>query len=57
MLDYISKRIVAAALSSASVIIMLQATILPGIFDFLTDLVLLAIIWLVGTIAKEKRSG
>jgi hypothetical protein len=44
----LKRKITAAAISAAAVIIVLQATVLPGLFDFVTDLILIALIWIVG---------
>ncbi|BCH33234.1 hypothetical protein MesoLjLc_51640 [Mesorhizobium sp. L-8-10] len=54
MPEWLQKRIQAAALSTASVIVVLQATILPGIFDFITDLMLIGIIWIAGKSGNRK---
>lgn len=48
------KRILAAALSTASVIVFLQATVLPGIFDLVTDLMVIGLIYVVGKVSKDS---
>jgi uncharacterized membrane protein len=49
---WLRKRVTAAALSAASVIIALQL-ITPGVFDFIFDLILLGIIAVVGRLANR----
>lgn len=51
--SWIRKRITASALSAASALIVLKL-ILPGIFDFIIDLLVLFLIWTVGFV---KDSG
>lgn len=55
LLATLRKRIVAACISAASVIVLLQFLILPTFLDFATDLILLALIWVAGKAGDEKE--
>lgn len=50
---WIKARITSAALSAASALIVLQF-VLPGIFDFLADLIILGLIWVVGYVKDSQ---
>jgi hypothetical protein len=50
--EYIKKHIRSAALSAATVIVVLQATVLPSLFDLVTDVVLLGIMYVLTKIEK-----
>jgi hypothetical protein len=53
MIDWLKQRVLAASLSAAVMLILVQ-TILPGVFDFIFDLMLLALIWVVGVVTKRQ---
>jgi hypothetical protein len=55
MIDWLKQRVLAASLSAAVMLILVQ-TILPSVFDFIFDLMLIALIWVVGVVTKAKRS-
>jgi hypothetical protein len=44
----LKRKITGAAISAASVIVILQATVLPALFDFVTDLLVIGLIAIVG---------
>lgn len=50
-MDWIKRHLMSSALSAASAIIALQLVV-PGVFDFIFDLVLLALIAAVTKLAK-----
>lgn len=52
---WLKDRITSAALSAATALIVLQF-ILPGIFDFMADLILLFLIWLVGFVKDSRQA-
>jgi hypothetical protein len=45
--EWVQQRVTSAALSAASALVILQF-VLPGLFDFLADLIILGLIWVVG---------
>lgn len=53
---WIKTRITSAALSAATALIVLQF-VLPGIFDFLADLIILGLIWVVGYVKDSRPSS
>lgn len=48
------KKIVAACISAAAVIVFLQFIILPTFLDVVTDLILLALIWVAGKAGEDR---
>lgn len=53
MPEWLKKNIITSAMSAATAILLLEFVV-PGIFDFVFDLVLLGIIYMVGKISASK---